>query len=182
MFKPAGNPMVEALTKSHKKRSINLGKLKVVKKELTEHIVTRLCCWCAVGKLNHGAQRYCCRSCRDSATAWAYPQKEEGLNFLLIRQNFKCATCQFDYVPIVEQCLKNGYVYDKPDDYRIKISFYLMKRIKSKSPPERRPEVDHILAIHRGGASLGLENHQILCFTCHKAKTKVDNSGPRKVK
>lgn len=72
-------------------------------------------------------------------------------------------------------------------DYKTKFNWYVVKRLKSvlasnKETHPLRPEVDHIIPIHKGGISLGLENHQAICYTCHKAKSKVDNSGPRKNK
>ena len=35
-------------------------------------------------------------------------------------------------------------------------------------------EVDHIKAIMNGGESLDKDNLQVLCYTCHKEKTKED--------
>ena len=58
--------------------------------------------------------------------------------------------------------------------------FYFMNRFKLKVPAKENPEVDHIVPIYKGGQSLGLDNHQCICYTCHKAKSKIDNSGPRK--
>lgn len=36
---------------------------------------------------------------------------------------------------------------------------------------ELRAELDHCLAIFRGGQALGHENHQLLCRECHKFKS-----------
>ena len=38
----------------------------------------------------------------------------------------------------------------------------------------REPEVDHILPIAGGGSPFGFDNLQLLCYTCHKAKTSKD--------
>jgi 5-methylcytosine-specific restriction endonuclease McrA len=57
-----------------------------------------------------------------------------------------------------------------------------MRRIKSKSPEERRPEIDHRIPISKGGSplSINLDGLDCLCYSCHKKKTKVDLSGKRK--
>lgn len=162
MFKPSRNPKVAELTKSHRERSINLDLLKAIVVELPNHKTERRCAWCAEIKLNHGNQKYCSPNCSQSAMAWAYPQKEEALFLLLKRQDNKCNICGYQY-----SVSGDGY-------------YSMMKRLKRNAPSERKPEVDHIVPISRGGASLGLENHQAICYSCHKAKTKIDNSGKRK--
>lgn len=176
MFKPSGNPKVLELTKTWTKRSVDLTQLKKI--QVPEG---KFCAWCAQDKLS-GNQKYCSNACKVSANAWAYPQKEYGLGCLLMRQDWKCNVCQYDYVPLVEQLLVNGRIYDKPKDYKTMFSWTLVRRIKQKSPQERKPEVDHIIPVSKGGITLGISNHQALCFSCHKAKTKIDNSGSRKSK
>jgi 5-methylcytosine-specific restriction endonuclease McrA len=59
-------------------------------------------------------------------------------------------------------------------------AFRYMLEFKYHAQHDRKPEIDHIHPISKGGAALGLDNHQAICYTCHKAKTSVDNSGPRK--
>lgn len=158
MYKPSLNPKVEELTKSHRDRSINLELLRAIKTEDGK----KMCAWCAQGQLHHGNQKYCTDNCRDSATAWAYPQKEEALYFLLQRQGWKCNLC--------------SHAYPEPTTPS---KWYTMKRLKRASLPERKPEVDHIVPVYKGGTSIGLDNHQAICYTCHKAKTRIDNSGKR---
>ena len=175
MYRNPSNPRVLELAKSWTSRSICLDHVKPL-----ETNSGKLCAWCHAAPVK--GPKYCGRDCRNSARAWAYPQMEEGLNYLLIRQDFKCGMCSFDYKLLVTQLLKNGRVYDKPKDYLTELSYWLMRRIKQKAPKESKPEVDHIVPISKGGASLGLENHQVLCSRCHKSKTKVDNSGKRKPK
>ena len=166
MFKESKNPIVAELTKSHKRRSINLATLRAIVVELPDHKAERRCAWCTENKLNHGNQKYCSTLCSQSAMAWAYPQKEEALYFLLERQNWKCFDCQFQYVKPTTSSSPH----------------FLIKRFKKTIAPERKPEVDHTIPISKDGTALGLSNHTILCFTCHKKKTKIDNSGPRKKK
>lgn len=57
-----------------------------------------------------------------------------------------------------------------------------MKALKRHLDAKLRPEVDHVVPIFKGGNSLGLGNHQILCALCHKAKTKADVTGTKRPK
>lgn len=106
LYKKSPNTTVEELTKSHKDRSVDLWQLKAVKLEDG----SRLCVWCQEIKLgtNHN-QKYCSDNCSKQATAWAYPQKEEGLGFLLLRQDYCCNVCKFDYKPIIEEKVIGKY-------------------------------------------------------------------------
>ena len=177
MFKPSGNPRVKELTETWTERSYSLYHLKVIKlPELnSKGKPKRLCAWCAEKEV-FGNQKYCNMLCMNSATAWAYPQKEDGLRFLLIRQEWKCFHCGFDYLPIFKEILLNDRHYRSNDFDPDIIAWYYFKHLKRRLPRDRRPEVDHILALRHGGVSLGLENHQILCTTCHRLKTAKDNS------
>lgn len=181
MFKPPGNPKVLELTKSIKGRSYNLYCLSPIKlEELNEKgKPKRLCAWCSIGELYSGNQKYCCKNCSDSANAWAYPQKEDSLRFLLLRQEWKCQHCQYDYRPFLELMMeKDRKKYSSSIEIE-ELPWYYLKRLKRQVPKDRKPEVDHIIPIYKGGASLGLDNHQAICFTCHKNKTKLDLSGKR---
>jgi 5-methylcytosine-specific restriction endonuclease McrA len=44
----------------------------------------------------------------------------------------------------------------------------------------KEPEIDHIIPIFKGGMAIGLDNVQILCYSCHKKKTKKDLEKPKK--
>lgn len=166
MFKKPSNPDLEKLEKSHSERRINLSNLEPI-------IIDgkKFCVWCKE-PLKGRQYKWCSPLCSNSAFAWANPQKEEGLNILLARQNWKCADCEYDYIPIAEKCLTN--LFGWPKNYREEICVRIMKRIKRLSPKDRKPEVDHIMPIYKGGKSIGFSNHQVLCFTCHKKKTSKD--------
>lgn len=43
-----------------------------------------------------------------------------------------------------------------------------------KRKDHKEPEIDHIIPVALNGMSIGLENVQILCYGCHKIKTKKD--------
>lgn len=169
---------MEELNKSWTGRSYNLGGLSAIKRDLL-----RYCAWCGEGRLHHGNQKYCKEECGNFAMAWSYPQKEQGLYYLLKKQEFKCALCQYDYVPLFEQTVarwNNESSYWEPWDYRNKFSWHHIKEVKHRAPKDRRLEVDHIIPIYKGGQSLGLDNHQAICYTCHKTKTSQDLKGKRK--
>ena len=38
----------------------------------------------------------------------------------------------------------------------------------------KKPEVDHIVPLALGGDPVGFDNNQVLCYDCHKEKTKID--------
>jgi 5-methylcytosine-specific restriction endonuclease McrA len=182
MWKRSGNPKVVELNKSIKDRSYNLSFLQPMKLEElnSKGKPKRLCAWCNGQELLHGNQKYCTQHCSNSAMAWAYPQKEGGLRFLLIRQEWKCAICKYDYKAWMDKVLERDIkVYGKQMLDYDNLPWYYFSRLKTKVPSDRKPEVDHILAIYKGGQSLGLDNHQVLCYSCHKVKTKVDLSGKR---
>jgi HNH endonuclease len=177
VFKPSKNPRIEELTKSHRERRINLSDIDPV---VIDDV--KCCRWC-VTPLKGRKYMWCSTECQTMAWAWANPQKEGGLHILLARQDFKCDICQFDYMPYVQDAIRymnqNRKTID-PETIREKINERLMKILKYKAPSDRLPEVDHIVPIYKGGQSLGLDKVRCLCYLCHKAKTKVDNSGPRK--
>lgn len=173
MLKPPVNPKAIELIKSCTSRHLSLDN--IVPLITIEGL--KLCAWCHSHKTK--GPKYCGKDCANSARAHFYPQKEESLNYLLMRQNFQCADCQYDWKPLISRLLINGRVYDKPNDYLVQVSYWLMRRIKQKCEEGRKPEVDHILAISKGGPSIGSENFQVLCYLCHKNKTKKDLSGKR---
>lgn len=38
----------------------------------------------------------------------------------------------------------------------------------------KEPEIDHIIPVALNGMAIGLDNAQILCYSCHKVKTRFD--------
>lgn len=182
-MKKCENPTILEITATYKKRTYNLSDLQLPQG------VYKKCVWC-LGSLPAARRRWCSEECTDSAMAWATPQKEHGLGFLLIRQNFKCNVCAFDWGAVVENIyatyVKTPYGWvEARDTWKFKFSYWLTRRLKATmaaKDKDHRLEVDHVLAISKGGQSLGLENHQAICHCCHKSKTKRDNSGPRKKK
>lgn len=181
MWKPPKNTQAIELTKSYTDRQFAISGLKHV----TREDGSKGCVWCGDPlKTKHHAQRYCKdKRCAPSAHVWGYPQSTEGLNILLIKQNFCCNSCGYDYKPFLETVIigkfyGTGSAWGK---YLTESNYYVTKRLKERIDPSRKPEVDHIVPIYKGGQALGLDNHQAICYLCHKAKTKTDLSGKRKV-
>lgn len=176
MWKVSKNPKVEELTRTHRKRSVNLTVLVAVRDSEGK----KRCAWCCEGLLRHPSQKYCCEDCSNSAMAWAYPQKEQSLFFLLHRQEWKCAECQYDWKKFVEQNIVGKFYGTRTNVDLETFNWWVVKRLKAIIDIKLRPEVDHTIPISKGGVCLGLEGKSCLCYTCHKAKTKIDNSGKRK--
>jgi rubredoxin len=115
------------------------------------------------------------------------PQNEMGLQVLLLRQEFKCASCGYDYTPAlkaVQEKAKGRNI----DPSLNKFNYWVMKILKNQFkwhvPEERarQPEIDHIIPIGLDGQSLGFDNHQVLCRSCHLEKTKEDHAKIREFK
>lgn len=169
MFKKSNNPQIESLTKSYRDRAYNLSSIK-----LPEGL-KKCCVWC-LEPLTGMQRRWCGKDdCLAAALAWARPQKEQGLYALLVRQDYKCNACQLDWKPYIDMVSHDFQGRLTSDQI-----FFFMSRFKLKVPAKENPEVDHIVPIYKGGQALGLENHQAICYTCHKTKTSKDLSGKRK--
>lgn len=186
MFKPHGNPKIVELTLSTKNRSRNLDTLRAIERD-----GKRVCAWCNASALKSKQQKYCSADCSISAWAWFYPQKEWGLGILMIRQEWLCKVCGFSWRALAQEIHNKQYrmrrvvenhlwIYKEdptlkePFALGEKVDWALMKRIKRQSPGARKPEVDHIIPIFKGGTSIGLDNHQVICNACHKLKTAAD--------
>jgi hypothetical protein len=177
MWKPSKNPKILELQKSSTERSMALSSIPAPLGEDGK----KGCVWCGDKlKSRHPNTRYCKNPlCSEMAWAWSYPQSENGLFFILQRQDWKCNGCQYDYRAFIQENVIGKSYGTKFFDFT-KPNSYAMKSLKVRIAPELKPEVDHVVPIFKGGESLGLDNHQVICYTCHKAKTKKDVSGKRK--
>ena len=174
MFKPSVNPKLLELVKTHKARRINAS-------DIVPTVIdgVRLCAYCGENPIiGHRAKKYCSKICQFSLYAWCEPQKESSLAVLLARQGYKCATCGYDWNPLAESLIAAPGINKKLNRFT-EYSLRLIKRLKRTVDKDRKPEVDHLIPISKGGQSIGLENVRAICNTCHKAKTKIDNSGKR---
>lgn len=163
-MKECKNPWVFEKTKNSFDRECSLSDIPYTQREDG----TRGCIWCGdVLRNKHVHTRYCAdKECARSAYIWGYPQKHEACLLFLQKQDFKCKICQLDFSQYID---KN-------------ISSENFLKEKRSIPQEHKPEVDHIIPIIQGGQSLGIDNHQVLCYTCHKEKTKKDVKGPKRIK
>ena len=178
-MKKCENPLILEITKTYKKRIFNLSSI-----ELPEGLKKK-CVWC-LEPLKGAQRRWCGKECVVAAQAWGNPQKEQGVGTLLIKQGWKCNICAFDWGAVIEMMFlepKIPYGFkEHRDTWRTKFSYYVVKKLKYKMRSTDLPhriEVDHIIPIYKGGLSLNIDNLQSICYSCHKVKTKVDNSGKR---
>lgn len=191
MYKKHNNPTVEELTETCRKRSIRLTDLtgpenpavpaEEIRAAYRDKTLRngRDCFWCLTA-LTGRKIKWCSQECSNAAFAWANPQSEEGLAQLLARQLYRCNGCQYDWNPLADSLL-GRFGIPKALDRLTQSNPKFVKMVKNRSAINgRKPEVDHIIPIAKGGSSLSLTNLQALCYTCHKAKSKLDNSGPRK--
>ena len=99
--------------------------------------------------LKKSSRKYCCGNCHYSAWAFFYPGRW-AYRWLLIRQDGACLHC--------------GYLFDssEKDDFASGIG----------------KEVDHVIPIHKGGKSFGMDNLQLLCKKCHTIKSANERRKP----
>lgn len=177
MFKKAANPVIEQLEKSQRDRRMNLSDLEGITVEGKKH-----CIWC-LGPLKGRQYRWCSADCSNYAFAWANPQKEHGLNILLVRQEWKCNICSLSWLGLALELYNKAHPRDASKgspNFGKSYDYLLMKRLKRTVAAKWKPEVDHIVPIYKGGQALGIDNHQAICYSCHKKKTGKDLSGKRK--
>lgn len=181
-MKKSENPLVDEITKTYTKRVYHLSSLK-----LPEGL-KKCCVWCLKDLSGTLSRRWCGDAeCVNSALAWSNPQKEYGLGVLLLRQNFKCNHCSFDYGAVVESFYAGPKIpyglKEVKNTWRTTFSYWLVHKLKQHMhahDPMHKPEVDHVVPIYKGGLSLNVDNLNCLCYACHKVKTKSDLSGKRK--
>lgn len=168
MFEPSGNPLVHQITSTHTARTINLRDFTAVERD-----GKRFCFWCNQKELKgRKDKKYCTPKCKRMTWAWSNPQGLEMLPHLLIAHDYKCKCCSYDWRPLAEDL--NGKYWTSYADLSEECSPRLVRLLKNRTPDGRHIEVDHILAISLGGLGLDLANLQILCYSCHKNKTKAD--------
>jgi len=168
------NPRVTELKKGDTRRHINATSFKKIMKNGLKY-----CAWCGENRVT-GRRKYCNDACRDNCYAFCMPQKEHGLEYHLQSQDFKCADCAFDYRQTMD---KMDAAYKKRNlvgwsESKLAANPWYFGRLKNLVEKEfgrkKKPEVDHIVPIALGGDVVGFDNHQVLCYECHKNKTKTD--------
>lgn len=172
MWTKPQNPTVIKLITECRERRMNLSP--IVAAVSAEG--AKLCAWC-LAPLTGRRYKWCSKACGDSAFAWANPQSEYGLAHLLHRQDYSCAGCAHNWHPLANSLMGTRGIAKAHNVAQFSMRF--MKSLKRQSPKGTKPEVDHVIPVALGGATLGFDNHQAICTQCHKAKTKIQNSGPR---
>lgn len=176
------NPKVTELKKGDHRRHINASSFKKIIKDGLKY-----CAWCGDNRIS-GNRKYCNDACRDNCYAFIHPQKEYGLEYHLQSQDFKCADCKFDYRQTMDKMDKaynkrNLVGWDENKEGANPWYFGRLKyRVEIEFGKNKKPEVDHIVPIALGGDVVGFDNHQVLCYDCHKNKTKIDISEIAKMK
>jgi len=169
-FTDPGNPDIDGIIKSADRRT-NLSWLKADIRDGSKY-----CGWCFKNKLKGRQIKYCSEKCGISAYAFCNPQSEYGLQYLLNRQGWKCASCSYDYRIVATKLFPRwrGRYRSQWMKRHKEWGVSLMKGVKREAGESRKPEIDHVKAVALGGAGIGFSNHQVLCYQCHKAKTKRD--------
>jgi hypothetical protein len=132
----------------------------------------KYCKWCAKIPV-YGQKQYCGEDCKFSMYCFCYPQTYPATRVLLERQNFKCATCTYDYTPFVEEAIEHCKKIEPQLEWDTNAE-WILRTAFNNVPEERKPETDHIVAISNGGESFGLANVEVKCKDCHKHKTSAE--------
>lgn len=175
------NPKVNELKKGDGRRNINAERFKKIVKDGVSY-----CAWCS-DKPVTGNRKYCNDQCRDNCYAFINPQKELGLEYLLQSQDLRCAGCNFDYKPMIDNISekyrkRNIRGFEEEGYSNIRLFKLLKAVVENLHGRGKKPEVDHIVPIALGGDPVGFDNHQVLCYDCHKDKTKIDIKDIAKIK
>lgn len=90
-----------------------------------------------------------------------------------------CAKCGFSWKDFALQAFDEQegkkWFQTAMDNLRLNIfDAYVVNRTKQLVPKIRAIEIDHIIPVALGGTTFGFENLQLLCYECHKIKTKED--------
>ncbi len=136
---------------------------------LTDFNGKPLCCWCGGGPLTGRRTRWCSKDCVNEF--WIIKGDAGVIRSLLLKRDGGiCACCGVN-----AERLRNR-IFRMWMKRRVSTSCWLQVQSWMRAngwPDIDRSwwEADHIIEVVRGGGRLGLENFQILCVRCHKAKT-----------
>ena len=163
MYVPCDNELVKKLMNySHERRYYWRSEFKVNKRD-----GRRYCAWCNQRETPSGRHKYCSDECSFSCTLFCVPCGYDGFGYLFNLQKGYCRHCNHDWLQYYNSdfYLKR-YVEGK--------GWFNPFHLKDRIPQEFKPEMDHIIPVACGGPILGHDNIQLICYTCHKVKTKID--------
>ena len=161
MYVPCDNPLVkELMNYSHERRYYKMSYFKIFKRDNK-----RYCAWCNQRELKP-RHKYCSDECQQSCELFCVPCGYSGFGYLFNLQKGYCRHCKHDWLEYYDQDI---YVkrYSKGSGFN-------PFRIKHVIPKQFAPEMDHIIPVAMGGSILGHDNIQMICYSCHKIKTKTD--------
>lgn len=135
------------------------------------------CAWCEDVEVTGKRRKYCSDNCSMSADIHCYPQSPTAKLWRFVHvQGCACASCGVSFEDQIRAKVKRriddrilnaerGLVYnwDKIDS---PVSLHFLGNNTGDEL-----QVDHIIPISRGGVGVGIDNVQVLCVNCHKAKT-----------
>ncbi len=124
----------------------------------------RFCRWCEK-EVPKRRSKWCSDECFNE---YAVRSNMQHVRFeLLKRDNGICDKCGLDCVALFES-------------WRQKLNFRdLKERLRMLDIPDNRTSLwdcAHIIPVHLGGGSCGLDNYRTLCIWCHKAETVMERS------
>jgi hypothetical protein len=156
------------------------------------------CAWCGVKELPKGKRKYCGSDCQESCYISCYPQTNDGIAYLIMERGCHCAMCGFsweDFLNMAKEKIrsiaslkierKSAEKYWLTEIFAMNakmVTGLMVDRLKMLTPPGRGIEVDYIIPVALGGVTFGFENLQLLCYGCHKIKTKKDMENIRAAK
>ena len=127
----------------------------------------KFCKWCheheAVGR-----RFYCSEHCKESALIYCFPQNYFSKKYHLAKQGMKCAIC--DHVHA--SWFWANFEYARDNDLGEPDRGYCL----TTGELVKTPHLDHIKPIHQGGRSIGLENVQVICESCHYKKSAKERT------
>lgn len=140
------------------------------------------CAWCGKVELSDKRRKYCSELCLETCGIFCFPSERQGFAFHLRKQDYKCNICGFDFGAVVDNIISyrksNGLFKSWDSSDRFKNVWRIREGSLWSMPDalamERRPELDHVIPIKAGGDSIGFYNMQVICYCCHKMKTKQD--------
>jgi len=146
------------------------GSRRTLQKDLLKK-VEDMCAWCGVVKVPDRRRKYCSLSCSHSSSCHFYPQSNASKAWILVnRQSCACAGCGLSYEEeLLDRARKVFASWNKnyaPEWPRERVTYWRLGYGTGD-----KIQVDHVIPIHKGGAGVGLDNIQILCFECHVRKS-----------
>ena len=107
---------------------------------------------------------------------WCVPQHPQSKAYKLKEQDWACVLCGLDYSEHVDKGIQNT-IENLPTKIIEEINFaeemqHLFYRIGYRI--SQHMDLDHRLAIFKGGHGIDPRNCQVICRDCHRHKTAME--------